>query len=47
MLNVAIISAWKQALLANPDMLSISGHGWLLRDDLLKIQWMENMPVSE
>ena len=29
---------WKQALLANSDIPSPSGHGWLLRDDLLKIQ---------
>ena len=33
---------WKQSLLANPDIPSPSGHGWLLRDDLLKIQWIEN-----
>ena len=38
---------WKQALLPNPDIPSPSGHGWLLRDNLLKIQWMENMSAPE
>ena len=38
---------WKQALLVNPNIPSLSGYGWLLRDDLLKIQWMENIPASE
>ena len=38
---------WKQVLLANPNIPSPSGHRWLLRDDLLKIQWIENMPTPE
>ena len=38
---------WKQVLFANPDLPSPSVHRWLLRDDLLKIQWMENMPAHE
>ena len=38
---------WKQALLVNPDIPSPSGHEWLLRDDLLRIQWMKNMPAPE
>ena len=38
---------WKQALPANPDVPSPFGHGWLLRDDLLKIQWIENMPAPK
>ena len=38
---------WKQTLLANPDIPSPSGHGWLLRDDLLNIQSMENIPAPE
>ena len=36
---------WKKALIASPDIPSPSGHGWLFRDDLLKIYWMENMPA--
>ena len=38
---------WKQVLFANPDIPSPSVRRWLLRDDLLKIQWMENMPNPE
>ena len=38
---------WKQALFANPDITSPSGNEWLLRDDFLNIQWMENMPAPE
>ena len=38
---------WKQALVSNPDISCPSGHEWLLRDDLSKIHWMENMPAPE
>ena len=38
---------WNQALLADPDIPPPCGHGWLLRDDLLKIQWTKNMPAPE
>ena len=49
MLNVATISP----MCGNKLYLSIrtyhllSGNGWLLRDNLSRIQWMENMPAPE
>ena len=38
---------WKRALYANPDIPSPIGNGWSLKDDVLEVVWMENLPAPE
>ena len=38
---------WKKALCANPEIPSPDGNGWSLKDDMLEVTWMENLPAPE
>ena len=38
---------WKKALEVNPDICSPVGYGWVLKDGVLEVVWVEQLPAPE